>query len=332
MVTRMVAFFTCFYIFMQLSLHACLFAPPGLEPRRQQQQQPTTIAPSNAALSIDPADNFSSKGRQGPKSLGRAPQNTSASQHACSADPRVAARAAGAAGADSQVRNITADGPAKPGSGAFPSSRIQSRKRAYRRACRRALASADGTTIYRGRLCTAAGLGCSRSPLQGQPSASRRGTVRQQAAGQRLRVCSFNLGGFCTASYDTFKVWLEDNGHRFDLLLLQETHFGLGKEPREYQLPGWTVISSPDSSLGRSCSPGLPPAASSLQYCIVVPGRLLHVKGTPTHAASTASARRGAKSTSFSHLCHKPMRRLSKPTPIATLTTHRGEVAASTTQ
>ena len=95
MVTRMVAFFTCFYIFMQLSLHACLFAPPGLEPRRQQQQQPTSIAPSNAALSIDPADNFSSKGRQGPKSLGRAPQNTPASQHACSADARVAARAAG---------------------------------------------------------------------------------------------------------------------------------------------------------------------------------------------------------------------------------------------
>ena len=97
-----------------------------------------------------------------------------------------------------------------------------------------------------------------------------------------VRVCSFNLGGFCTASYDTFKVWLEDNGHRFDLLLLQETHFGLGKEPREYQLPGWTVISSPDSSHRWAGVAVLVShrvaAASSLQYCIVVPGRLLHVR------------------------------------------------------
>ena len=282
MVTRMVAFFTCFYIFMQLSLHACLFAPPGLEPRRQQQQQPTTIAPSNAALSIDPADNFSSKGRQGPKSLGRAPQNTSASQYACSADARVTAHAAGAVGADSQVQTNSASGPAKIGSGASTPLRIRVAKRAYRRACRRALASPDGTTFYRGRLCTAANLGC-KPPLQESPAPTqRRGRACHQAAGQRLRVCSFNVGGFCTASYDTFTAWLQTNGHRFDLILLQETHFGLGKAPSEYTLPGWFVISSPDpghrwAGVAVLVSQRIT-AEASLQHCIVVPGRLLHVR------------------------------------------------------
>ena len=77
-------------------------------------------------------------------------------------------------------------------------------------------------------------------------------------------------------------MWLEDNGHRFDLLLLQETHFGLGKEPSEYQLQGWTVISSPDpghrwAGVAALVSHRIA-AASSLQHCTVVPGRLLHVR------------------------------------------------------
>ena len=275
----MVAFYTCLWYFM-ISLHACLNPPPGLQPTSETANTTFATAPRRATPSSRPASDCL-LGRRGPKSPGKVsaprPQDTRTSL----ADARVTAQAAGAVGADSQVQPDSASGPAKIGSGASTPLRIRAAKRAYRRACRRALASPEGTTYYRGRLCTAASLGC-RPSLQDSPApAQRRGNACHQAAGQRLRVCSLNVGGFCTASYDTFTAWLQTRGHRFDLLLLQETHFGLGKTPSEYTLPGWYVISSPDPShrwagVAVLISKRIV-AEASLQHCIVVPGRLLHV-------------------------------------------------------
>ena len=276
----MVAFYTCLWYFM-ISLHACLIPPPGLQPASETANTTFATAPRRATPSSRPASDCF-LGRRGPKSPGKVsaprPQDTRTSL----ADARVTAQAAGAVGADSQVQPDSASGPAKIGSGASTPLRIRVAKRAYRRACRRALASPEGTTFYRGRLCTAASLGC-RPSLQNSPApAQRRGRAYHQAAGQRLRVCSFNVGGFCTASYDTFTAWLQTHGHRFDLLLLQETHFGLGKTPSEYTLPGWCVISSPDPShrwagVAMLVSKRIV-AEASLQHCVVVPGRLLHVR------------------------------------------------------
>ena len=259
-----------------ISLHACLNPPPGLQPTSETASPSFVAAPSRATPSNRPASDCF-PGRRGPKSPGKVstprPQDTQTSL----ADARVTAHAAGAVGADSQVQTNSASGPAKIGSGASTPLRIRVAKRAYRRACRRALASPDGTTFYRGRLCTAASLGC-KPPLQESPALTqRRGRACHQAAGQRLRVCSFNVGGFCTASYDTFTAWLQTNGHRFDLILLQETHFGLGKAPSEYTLPGWFVISSPDpghrwAGVAVLISQRIT-AEASLQHCIVVPGR-----------------------------------------------------------
>ncbi|CAE7242293.1 unnamed protein product [Symbiodinium sp. CCMP2592] len=129
------------------------------------------------------------KEKRGPKSLGGASKNTPASQHASSADARVAARAAGAAGANSQVLNTSTEGE----------------------------------------------LAEEHSPLQKAPPDIEAGFVQQPALVAVKHHC------FCTASYDTFKVWLEDNGV--------------------------AVLISHRVA-----------AASSLQHCIVVPGRLLHVR------------------------------------------------------
>ena len=103
------------------------------------------------------------------------------------------------------------------------------RKRAYRRALIRA--QNYSTSMYRGRLVTAQQASWHRAPTLVQvrnSNGDRRPAFRQHGRGPRLRVCCHNLGGICTATYDGFCHWLETCS--FDLVMVQETHFGLGKE------------------------------------------------------------------------------------------------------
>ena len=215
----MVAFYTCLWYFM-ISLNACLNPPPGLQPTSETANTTFATAPRRVTPSSRPASDCF-LGRRGPKSPGKGsaprPQDTRTSL----ADARVTAQAAGAVGADSQVQPDSASGPAKIGSGASTPLRIRVAKRAYRRACRRALAS--------------------RHHLLPRPIVhSRQPRLQTVVAGQ---PCSSSAPWPCLPP-----AWLQTHGHRFDLLLLQETHFGLGKTPSEYTLPGWFVISSPDPS------------------------------------------------------------------------------------
>ena len=55
-----------------------------------------------------------------------------------------------------------------------------------------------------------------------------------------------NLGGICSATYDVLAQWLQQHSNKYDILLFQETHYGLGKLETCYNIPGWTVVSSPD--------------------------------------------------------------------------------------
>ena len=128
-------------------------------------------------------------------------------------------------------------------------SKISSDKRAFRRAQRRALA--NGSTMYRGRVCAAASLGCHQhmhAPAQDthrvSPSTCR--PTRTLTQHRRLKVVSFNVGGLCASSYDIMANWLQGPGKQYDVVMLQETHYGLGKHLLEYTLPGWSVVSSPD--------------------------------------------------------------------------------------
>ena len=68
----------------------------------------------------------------------------------------------------------------------------------------------------------------------------------------RLQVISYNIGGFTAEGYDVFVDWL-DNRCTADIVMIQETHWGLGREKKRWLLPGWIVISSPDADARCSC-------------------------------------------------------------------------------
>ena len=104
--------------------------------------------------------------------------------------------------------------------------------------------SSCGETMYRGKKHTVKQLGLPQpSPSK---SASQQYRPKLPIKGQRLRVLCLNLGGICSTTYDILAQWLQQDGKAYDILLFQETHFGLGKHETCYNLPGWTVVSSPD--------------------------------------------------------------------------------------
>lgn len=77
-------------------------------------------------------------------------------------------------------------------------------------------------------------------------------------------------------------TWLTGPKNDYDIILLQETHYGLGKTATEYKIPGWSVISSPDpqhrwAGVAIYVSEKLA-CHSEIRFQELVPGRLLHVR------------------------------------------------------
>ena len=77
-------------------------------------------------------------------------------------------------------------------------------------------------------------------------------------------------------------TWLTGPKNDYDIVLLQETHYGLGKTATEYKIPGWSVISSPDpqhrwAGVAIYVSEKLA-CHSEVRFQELVPGRLLHVR------------------------------------------------------
>ena len=130
------------------------------------------------------------------------------------------------------------------------------RKRAYHRALIRA--QQNGTTMYRGRCVTAQQAAWYQAPTL--IKANRNVPGRQASRWRsgrvpRLRVCSQNLGGFCAATYDGFCNWLKDCP--YDLVLVQETHFGLGRDSTQWSSEHWHTVLSIDSGARFFWSGGL---------------------------------------------------------------------------
>ena len=98
----------------------------------------------------------------------------------------------------------------------------------------------------------------------------------------RLKVVSLNVGGLRASSYDVMPIGYRARGKQYDVVMLQETHYGLGKHLLEYTLPEWSVVSSPDPmhrnagvAIVISCEIA---SADTIQYRAVKPGRILHVR------------------------------------------------------
>ena len=287
-------------VFMEISIFASLFTPPGLSRPHVPLQASNTQHQHQSAQGLDHANPTRQRsGRQGPKSLGGTEKTTSSSSIHGSTDVMVAVPCAGMAGAPA----ISAQFAAPKAKHSTRANKISTAKRAFKRAQRRAFE--HGSTMYRGRICTAASLGCHSLHAQDNfatavpasqfrsnpPCGFNRRTLNRPGAqhthhksahSTRIKVFTLNLGGLCTATYDVLMQWLQREGTEYDVILLQETHYGLGREPCCYQVPGWTVCSSPDprtrfSGVAVLVSARLT-ACADLQYHHVIPGRLLHVR------------------------------------------------------
>ena len=154
------------------------------------------------------------------------------------------------------------------------------KKRAYRRALNRALQ--NGSTRYRGRIMTAAQASW-YSPPRLVPQLSESGPHRRTSRSRRIRVLSHNLGGVCTATYDNFCCWLENCN--YDVILLQEVHFGLGRSSMQWETPEWNIATSidPDTRFAGVVICIRKSLASSDQIKVneVKLGRLLHLRVYP---------------------------------------------------
>eukprot|EP00439_Symbiodinium_sp_Y106_P049886 s4446_g6.t1 len=87
--------------------------------------------------------------------------------------------------------------------------------------------------------------------------------------------------------YDVLCDWLQ---HRCtsDVVVLQETHWGCGKEDATWQIPGWSFVNTADpgnrySGVAILVSHRVSTAAN-ITFCSWIPGRLLHVKCESAHA------------------------------------------------
>eukprot|EP00439_Symbiodinium_sp_Y106_P064198 s3641_g10.t1 len=81
--------------------------------------------------------------------------------------------------------------------------------------------------------------------------------------------------------YDVVCDWLSRAGH-LDIVVLQETHWGLGKQDATWTIPGWALVVTADpenrySGVAVAISTRVVPA-SHITFCSWIPGRLLHVK------------------------------------------------------
>ena len=160
------------------------------------------------------------------------------------------------------------------------------RKRAYKRACRRAMTSRDSGTMYRGHWCSLEEL--QGRSISGPPPSQHTGALRRiprtsqcQHSKQRLRVITYNVGGMTMTVYDTLRRWLHNN-QEVDVLLLQEIHWSLGREETSWAIPGWLFIISPDpgarhSGVGVVISRRIA-SAHTLSFCTWLSGRILQVR------------------------------------------------------
>ena len=194
---------------------------------------------------------------------------------ASSVDPRVQVPAR-------NTWEASADAAAKQ-SGSITSFTIPwIRTRAYRRA--RGRAAREGGTWYRGQWRTARSLGLTlgqQTAEEAKIPTARRTSMVSQGRKQRLRVLTYNIGGMSADLFDVFTDWLDEQTVA-DVIVLQETHHGLGKADSTWTRGSWHFVASgdPDARFAGVCicvSARLV-NAKGLEHRTIIPGRLVHVR------------------------------------------------------
>ena len=216
------------------------------------------------------------RSRQGPNSLGSTSRYDHFLNTGRATDVQVGVTAVGAPGrVPPGALNIHG------GSANNFSHKQQVRKRALQRACLRAATNSLGGTLYRGRWRTLQQLGAvNEQPGQAflPAGAGVRMRTSRSTTCARVNAYSVNIGGFDTATYDSFLDWLD--GSNADIVAVQEIHFGLGRESREFTTGKWHVITSVSKRFAGVAFfiRATRWSQEQIRYKEVVQGRVLHIR------------------------------------------------------
>ena len=158
----------------------------------------------------------------------------------------------------------------------------RARKRAYKRACARA--REQGGTWYRGVWRNARSLGVLPAEQRPQqPDDARRRQPTLQGRCPRLRVLTYNVGGLTAELYNILVTWLHEQ-RVADVVVLQETHWGLGKQDGQWSIGSWHFLTSADPQARYAgvciCISDKLASRDDISYSTWVPGRVLHARLT----------------------------------------------------
>ena len=135
---------------------------------------------------------------------------------------------------------------APPGGGTpiiRPIGRTMQAKRAYKRACRRAMTSAQNGTMYRGRWHSRQALTNMHDYRQAPPRAKQESDHRGRNTSRpvpKVSVFNWNVGGLASHIFQELMAWLATHG-TWDIIILQETHWG---NTEDFNSGEWSCIHS----------------------------------------------------------------------------------------
>ena len=102
-----------------------------------------------------------------------------------------------------------------------------------------------------------------------------RSTPAKRTQQARISFLSYNIGGMATDSYDAFASWLQEQTHA-QVVVLQEIHWGLGKEDTSFQIGSWHIMTCVDANNRFAgvavCVSSKLASVSDLRFATIVPG------------------------------------------------------------
>ena len=185
---------------------------------------------------------------------------------------------------------------APPGGGTpiiRPIGRTMQAKRAYKRACRRAMTSAQNGTMYRGRWHSRQALTNMHDSRQAPPRAKQVPDHRGRNTGRpvpKVSVFNWNVGGLASHIFQELMAWLATHG-TWDIIILQETHWG---NTEDFNSGEWSCIHSSGHAAqdGPDKHAGVMILLSRKAFRNIaaqehVPGRLLHARALHVQSQHT---------------------------------------------
>ena len=138
-----------------------------------------------------------------------------------------------------------------------------------------------GGTWYRGVWRDAKSLGVSTAEVVAAAPRSVRAFPTMQGRRPRARVLTYNVGGMGADLFDVFVDWLRGQSG-LDIIVLEETHWGMGRGEAQWSRDGWHFVSTSSEDNRYAglcvCISAKIATVSDIDFQVWTPGRLLHVR------------------------------------------------------